>query len=137
MRCLWKTRRGTQMKSVFSSWILTALLFSTFVAPVRAQEQAVKKTLAGQRLLLTYREGGALYGTYYFLDVHFCASGSYMTFGQSRKTTVLDNTRSALSASGAAGTSAVSTDGPSCGPNRHRGKSGHFRLHCMPTARSG
>jgi hypothetical protein len=81
------------MKSMFSSAILTALLFSTFAMPVRAQEQAVKQALAGQRLLVTYREGGALYGTYYFLDVHFCASGSYMTFGQSRKTTVLDNTQ--------------------------------------------
>ena len=82
------------MKPMFSSVILTALLFTSSATPApAAQEQVVKQALSGKRMLVTYRDGGALYGTYYFLDVHFCASGSFMTYGQSRKTTVLDNTQ--------------------------------------------
>ena len=81
------------MKYLFSSAMFGALLCTLFATPAPAQEQDVKQALSGRRMLVTYRDGGPLYGTYYFLDIHFCASGSYMTFGQSRKTTVLDNTQ--------------------------------------------
>jgi hypothetical protein len=74
----------------------TALLLSgLFAAPAISQsgssEPAVNGFFLGQRLLVTYREGGAQYGTFYTLQVHFCRSGRYMTAGQSRRHTVLDN----------------------------------------------
>ena len=55
------------------------------------QIQETKRSLIGQRALVSYREGGAVYGTYYFLDIHLCRSGQYLLFGQSRKQTVLNN----------------------------------------------
>jgi hypothetical protein len=60
------------------------------VAP-GASEAAIKDFFNGQQMLVTYREGGALYGTYFTLQVHFCRSGRYLTFGESRRQTVLDN----------------------------------------------
>jgi hypothetical protein len=60
------------------------------VSQTGLNEQAVKGFFLGQRLLVTYREGGAQYGTFYFLQVQFCRSGRYMTAGQSRRHTVLD-----------------------------------------------
>lgn len=56
-----------------------------------AQVQRVKRLLSGQRYLITFRNGGALYGTYFFQEYRFCASGRYTLWGQSRKQTVLDN----------------------------------------------
>ena len=57
----------------------------------RAEAQRIKNYLSGQRVLATYRDGGPIYGTYFFYDIHFCPSGQYMEFGQSRKQTILDN----------------------------------------------
>src|ERR1700739_3844837 len=80
----------------FLSGVALLLLFS-FSAPGPAFSQpessalATKAFFAGRHLLVTYREGGALYGTFFFLNVHFCRSGHYMTFGQSRRHTILDN----------------------------------------------
>jgi hypothetical protein len=42
-------------------------------------------------MLVTYRDGGPLYGTFFTLQVHFCRSGRYVTFGESRRQTILDN----------------------------------------------
>ena len=61
------------------------------MAQTSSQAQAVKGYLGGQRLLVTYRQGGPAYGTYFSLQVHLCRSGNYMTFGQSRKQTILGN----------------------------------------------
>lgn len=44
-----------------------------------------------QQLLITYREGEVLYGTYYFLEVHYCQDGYYGLYGNSVKRTVPDN----------------------------------------------
>lgn len=44
-----------------------------------------------QQLLITYREGEVLYGTYYFLEVHYCPNGYYGLYGNTVKRTVLDN----------------------------------------------
>ncbi len=52
---------------------------------------AIRDFFSGQQMLVTYREGGPVYGTFYTLQVHFCRSGRYMTFGESRRHTVLDN----------------------------------------------
>jgi hypothetical protein len=54
-------------------------------------EAAVRDFFNGQQMLVTYREGGPLYGTFFTLQVHFCRSGRYLTFGESRRHTVLDN----------------------------------------------
>jgi len=45
----------------------------------------------GQQLLLTYREGEVVYGTYYFLEVHYCPNGYYGLYGNTVKQTVLGN----------------------------------------------
>jgi hypothetical protein len=45
----------------------------------------------GQKVLITYREGGSVYGTYFFLQIHYCRSGAYKLIGQSRKRTALEN----------------------------------------------
>jgi hypothetical protein len=76
--------------------ILLALI-TAFSPLVRAQAQtdpqliAINKYLSGRRLLVTYREGGAVYGTHNFLDVHYCANGEFILFGRSERQTVLDN----------------------------------------------
>lgn len=71
-----------------------ALAFVFAAGTVLAQgvtPAAIQSFFSGQRMLVTYREGGPLYGTFFTLDVHFCRSGRYMTFGESRRRTVLDN----------------------------------------------
>ena len=45
----------------------------------------------GQQLLITYRDGEVLYGTYYFLEIHYCPNGYYGLYGNTVKRTVLDN----------------------------------------------
>jgi hypothetical protein len=70
------------------------LVLALFASPSAAQqpdEAAVTEFFSGQRMLVTYREGGPQYGTHFFLDVHFCRSGRYLTVGESRRRTVLDN----------------------------------------------
>ena len=82
----------TRCKSI-ASFVL--LLSFGPVCPVSAQADQqvhhVRRSLSGQKTLVTYREGGALYGTYVLLEIHLCDSGQYMLFGQSRKQTVLGN----------------------------------------------
>ena len=74
---------------------VTALLlpFLTLASPAAQgpSEAAVRDFFNGQQMLVTYREGGPLYGTFFTLQVHFCRSGRYITFGESRRQTVLDN----------------------------------------------
>jgi len=84
------------MKSQFRHVVFFALLMSfalagSLYAQTDERVQDVKRFFSGQRMLVTFRNGGPVYGTYFFLDVHFCPSGRYMTFGQSRKQTVLNN----------------------------------------------
>ena len=75
------------------SLALLILVLATGVAFAQTDGnvQEVRRFFSGQRMLVSYRNGGAVYGTYVFLDVHLCESGRYMLFGQSRKQTVLDN----------------------------------------------
>jgi hypothetical protein len=74
---------------------VTALVLSLpAAAPVdaqAAQNSTIKDFFNGQQMLVTYREGGPVYGTFFTLQVHFCRSGRYLTFGESRRHTVLDN----------------------------------------------
>ena len=80
------------MKTVIN---ITVMLSLGFLLPVTVLSQqspeALKQYLAGQKLLVTYRQGGPVYGTYFFLQVHLCRSGNYVTYGQSRKQSVLDS----------------------------------------------
>ena len=73
--------------------VLPALLFlsASLARSEDAQVQGLRQSLAGQKFLVTYRDGGAVYGTYNFLQVHLCRSGNYFIIGQSRKQTVLNN----------------------------------------------
>ena len=78
------------------SAVITSLLLAVFLStPARAQtesnERNVRDLFAGQKMLVTWRDGGSLYGTFFTLQVHFCRSGRYMTFGESRRQTVMDN----------------------------------------------
>ncbi len=47
--------------------------------------------ISGNQFLITYREGEAVYGTYYFMEIHYCATGGYGLYGKSVKQTVLGN----------------------------------------------
>ena len=78
------------MRSVLFAAAIVVLL------PLGASTQgesvaAVEDFFNGQQMLVTYRDGGPLYGTFFTLQVHFCRSGRYVTFGESRRQTVLDN----------------------------------------------
>jgi hypothetical protein len=64
---------------------------SSSFAQSQKDVQYIKGYLSGYEFQVTYREGGSLYGTYFFLDVHFCPSGTYLSYVQSRKQTVLGN----------------------------------------------
>jgi hypothetical protein len=78
---------------VFSK-VSTAILLAALAASstaAQSPEAAVREFFNGQQMLVTYREGGAVYGTCFTLQVHFCRTGRYITFGESRKHTVLDN----------------------------------------------
>jgi hypothetical protein len=83
------------MKNVFR--MLGFLNICLVALPVFAPAQAggdietLRQHLTGQHQLITYRDGGPLYGTFYFLHVHFCASGAYITMAESHRTTVLGN----------------------------------------------
>ena len=44
-----------------------------------------------QQLEVTWREGEVIYGTYYFLEIHYCPDGYYGLYGNSVKKTVLGN----------------------------------------------
>jgi hypothetical protein len=74
-----------------ASVLILGLSLSSSAAAQGAMEAAVTEFFSGQQMLVTYREGGAVYGTFFFLQVQFCRSGRYFTAGESRKHTVLDN----------------------------------------------
>src|SRR5215471_5008790 len=81
------------MRTLLCIAATTLLLSLPAAVPAAAQAPpaAIKDFFNGQQMLVTYREGGPVYGTFFTLKVHFCRSGRYMTFGESRKHTVLDN----------------------------------------------
>ena len=68
-----------------------ALPLVTLLAQSDAQVSAIDRYLSGRRFLVSYREGGAVYGSHIFLDVHYCSNGQYLLAGESRRQTVLDN----------------------------------------------
>lgn len=71
--------------------VLSLCLTSPSLLQAAAEEEAANNFFAGRRMLVTYREGGALYGTRFFLQVDFCRSGNYITVGRSIRQTTLGN----------------------------------------------
>jgi hypothetical protein len=55
------------------------------------ESDQITQSLTGQNLLLTWREGEAVYGTYFFVEVHFCSENDFILYGRSERNTVLDN----------------------------------------------
>jgi hypothetical protein len=85
-----------QLFHVLANTLIIALsILFILVDPSYAQTdkdlQYVKRYLGGYAFQVTYREDGALYGTYFFVDVHFCSSGHYLSSVQTRKQTVMGN----------------------------------------------
>lgn len=79
------------MRIMSAAWALVLLLVPQPALAQRVTEAGIRDFFSGQQMLVTYREGGPVYGTFFNLQVHFCSSGRYMTFGESRRRTVLDN----------------------------------------------
>ena len=71
--------------------VMLVLPFATLLAQLDLQVNAIDRYLSGRRFLVSYREGGAVYGSHIFLDVHYCSNGQYILSGESRRQTVLDN----------------------------------------------
>ena len=51
----------------------------------------VNNLINDSHLLVTYRDGEVIYGTYYFIEIHYCPSGKYGLYGKTVKQTVLGN----------------------------------------------
>lgn len=79
------------LSAAATAFPLAVLLAIPAHAQTDPDARSVRDFFAGQKLLVTWRDGGALYGTFFTLQVHLCRSGRYMTFGESRRQTVLDN----------------------------------------------
>jgi len=60
-------------------------------AQVNPSIEELHKFYNNQKLEVTWRQGGAVYGTYNFLEVHYCPNGYYGLYGNSVKKTVLGN----------------------------------------------
>ncbi len=74
---------------------LLILGFVLYSIPGKAQTtptyEEVQYFFNNQNILLTYREGEVIYGTYYFIEIHYCPNGQYGLYGNSVKKTVLGN----------------------------------------------
>lgn len=83
------------MKRHFRTYLFTLVLCPLFTTNSNAQSSPtvieVHNFFNNQKILITYREGEVLYGTYYFLEVHYCPTGQYGLYGKSIKNTVLGN----------------------------------------------
>ena len=51
----------------------------------------VRNFFINQNILISYREGEVIYGTYYFMEIHYCPTGQYGLYGNTVKKTVLGN----------------------------------------------
>lgn len=74
--------------------VLGVLLWVFGNTTIQAQTNASKKEIHdffyNQKIKITYREGEVVYGTYYFIEVHYCPNG-YGLYGSTIKKTVLGN----------------------------------------------
>ena len=65
------------------------LLTPSLAADHAAAETQLRQFLAGKHILFSYRDGGPVYGTYYFYNTHHCPSGGYLDYANSHKQSVL------------------------------------------------
>ncbi|WP_299554489.1 hypothetical protein [Seonamhaeicola sp.] len=78
--------------AVFVFMVLTQFMCGEPLnAQVNPSVDELHRFFNNQQLLITYREGEVLYGTYYFLEVHYCPNGYYGLYGNTVKRTVLGN----------------------------------------------
>jgi len=63
--------------AVASSLVLAVFLATAAHAQTVSNERNVRDIFAGQKMLVTWRDGGPRYGTLFTLQVHFCNSGRY------------------------------------------------------------
>jgi hypothetical protein len=77
------------------SRMLGAALVVVITAPkpglAQSEAETVRSLLSGRTMMVTYRDGGPVYGTYQQISVSFCPSGSYFSQGGSSRTTILEN----------------------------------------------
>ena len=52
--------------------------------------EEVHSFFSNSNILITYREGGPIYGTFYFIEIHYCPNG-YGLYGRTSKQTVMGN----------------------------------------------
>ncbi|MBT8182580.1 MAG: hypothetical protein KJO53_13440, partial [Eudoraea sp.] len=51
-------------------------------AQVNPPIEELKDLFNNQKLLITYREGEVVYGTYYFIEIHYCSNGFLLPKGK-------------------------------------------------------
>ena len=83
------------MKTRLLPFILFSIAILVFTSHIKAQTiptvEEVTSFFKNQNILLTYRDGEVIYGTYYFIEIHYCRNGYYGLYGSTVKRTVLDN----------------------------------------------
>ena len=83
------------MKKQLIKWGVFILIILGAGTPIQAQEnpsvEELQKFFNNQQLLITYREGEVVYGTYYFIEIHYCPNGYYGLYGNTVKRTVMGN----------------------------------------------
>lgn len=99
------------MKGILIVGVLCMLYLNpqTMDAQTNPSIETLQNFFNGQQLLLTYREGEVVYGTYYFLEVHYCPNGYYGLYGNTVKQTVLGNEQKSIGRSTVPGRSLPKT----------------------------
>ena len=80
------------MKIIGMIGVVFCLIMNTanFTGQSIPSVEEVEQFFSGNKIMISYREGGAVYGTFYVLEIHYCPNG-YGLYGQSSKQTVLGN----------------------------------------------
>ena len=77
------------------SGMLGAALVVVITTPkpglAQSEAETVRSLLSGRTMMVTYRDGGPINGTYQQISVSFCPSGSYFSQGGSSRTSILEN----------------------------------------------
>ena len=77
--------------------LMTLILTFSFIFIQNTSAQSIPTVaevndfINNNHFLITYREGEVVYGTYYFIEIHYCSSGLYGLYGKSVKQTVMGN----------------------------------------------
>lgn len=78
------------MTRTFAAVLALAVLCPFFPgSEASADERQLQSYLNGRHVLISRREGEAVYGTYFFMHTHYCPSGRYVVYGSSVKQSVL------------------------------------------------